>query len=61
MATAIAPSSNGKTTVSDTVYRGSNPRGASVFFLEIQRLALIFALAGALLELRGIPWGSVIF
>lgn len=29
--TNIAPSSNGKTTVSDTVYRGSNPCGASTF------------------------------
>ena len=27
----IAPSSKGKTTDSDSVYRGSNPRGASVF------------------------------
>ena len=27
----IAPSSNGKTTNSDSVYRGSNPRGASSF------------------------------
>ena len=38
----IAPSSNGKTTDSDSVYRGSNPRGASIFseIINIYRLVL---------------------
>ncbi len=35
-----APSSNGKTPVSDTVYRGSNPRGASSIFARTQKLGL---------------------
>ena len=30
----IAPSSKGKTTDSDSVNRGSNPRGASISFIE---------------------------
>ena len=33
----IAPSSNGKTTDSDSVYRGSNPRGASSFIYPSKR------------------------
>ncbi len=33
-----APSSNGKTTDSDSVYRGSNPRGASILHTKIKAL-----------------------
>jgi hypothetical protein len=35
----LAPSSNGKTTDSDSVYRGSNPRGASKFSLYFNLIA----------------------
>ena len=43
----VAPSSNGKTTDSDSVYRGSNPRGASIPYIRCVSLAFTQPLGNA--------------
>ena len=57
LAPLSAPSSNGKTTDSDSVNRGSNPRGASSFLRNGAFASCTGARAAATIASAAFTWG----